>query len=89
MAVPGVRVEDLDISIEGRQLSVPGMLPEREGQGRRYWLQDIPQGQFCRTITLPATVDVDNFEARVHDGLLVLTKPKVAQARARKIAINQ
>ncbi len=88
MAVPGVRVEDLDISIEGRQLSIRGTLPERELEGRRYWLQNIPQGQFSRTITLPATVEVDHIEARVHDGLLVLTMPKVAEARARKIAIS-
>jgi HSP20 family protein len=88
MAVPGVRVEDLDISIEGRQLSTQGTLPEREGEGRRYWLQNIPHGQFSRTITLPVTVEVDNIEARVHDGLLVLTMPKVAEARARRIAIS-
>jgi HSP20 family protein len=63
-------------------------LPEREGEDRRYWLQNIPHGQFSRTITLPVTVEVDNIEARVHDGLLVLTMPKVAEARARRIAIS-
>ncbi len=89
MAVPGVRVEDLDISIEGRQLTIQGTLPQpQEAEGRRYWLQSIPHGQFSRTVSLPATVEADNIQANVHDGLLVLTMPKVAQARARKIQIQ-
>jgi HSP20 family protein len=90
MAVPGVRVEDLDISIEGRQLSIQGTLPEaEEAEGRRYWLQSIPRGRFTRTLALPVAVEADNIQAHAHDGLLVLTMPKVAEARARKIAINQ
>lgn len=97
MAVPGVKVEHLDISIEGRQLSIRGTLPEhgdangenaQSGPQRRYWLQSIPRGQFSRSVTLPSAVETDKIEARVNDGLLVLTMPKVAEARARRISIN-
>lgn len=88
MAVPGISVDDLDISLEGRQLSVRGSLPEADSEGRRYWLQTIPHGQFNRTVTLPTNVEVDNIDARVENGLLRLTMPKVAEAKARKIAIN-
>jgi HSP20 family protein len=89
MAVPGVRVQDLDVSIEGRQLTISGTLPNfSEKEERRYWLQTIPRGQFSRTVSLPAGVDLDNVEARVHEGLLTLTMPKAASARARKIEIT-
>ncbi|CAN5536916.1 Hsp20/alpha crystallin family protein [soil metagenome] len=96
MAVPGVRIDDLDISIEGCQLSIRGNLPDHgdssgEGQNggqRRYWLQSIPRGQFSHGVTLPSAVEADKIEARVNDGLLVLTIPKVAEARARKISIS-
>ncbi len=89
MAVPGIRVDDLDISIEGRQLTIHGTLPHfEEEEKRRYWLQNIPRGEFTRTVTLPVAVEVDTIQANVHDGLLVLTMPKVAQARARKIQIG-
>ena len=90
MAVPGIRSEDLDISIEGRQLTIQGTLPYPDAEGaRRYWLQTIPRGEFRRTVTLPSGVDADGIEARVESGLLTLTMPKPAEAKARKIAIRQ
>ena len=90
MAVPGVSGDDLDISIEGRQLVVQGVLPHtQEDESRRYWLQSIPRGEFRRTVTLPTTVEVDKVEATVNGGLLTLHMPKVGEARARKIAVRQ
>ncbi len=89
MAVPGVQVQDLDVSIEGRQLTISGTLPNvSDNEERRYWLQTIPRGQFSRTVSLPAGVDLDNVEARIHEGLLTLTMPKAASAKARKIEIT-
>ncbi|ADI16016.1 heat shock protein Hsp20 [Truepera radiovictrix DSM 17093] len=88
MAVPGVHVQDLDVSVEGRQLTISGTLPNVADEGRRYWLQTIPRGQFSRTVSLPASVELDNIQASVHEGLLTLTMPKAAAAKARKIEIT-
>ena len=88
MAIPGVESDQLEISLEGRQLSIEGTLDAPEAEGRRYWVQGIPRGQFSRTVSLPTAVEADAIEAKVHDGLLTLTLPKVAEARARKIAIE-
>lgn len=88
MAVPGVQVEDLDISIEGRELSIRGNLPQPDGEDRRYWLQSIPFGEFRRSITLPVQVDLDNIHASVQNGLLTLRMPKQAEARARRITVS-
>ena len=88
MAVPGVLSEDLDISIEGRELTIQGNLPQMEDEGRRYWLQTIPTGEFRRTLTLPVQVEVDGVDASVENGLLTLRMPKQVQARARKINIS-
>lgn len=87
MAVPGVHSEDLDISIEGRELTIQGNLPQTEDEGRRYWLQSIPSGEFRRTLTLPVQVEVDGVNASVDNGLLTLRLPKQVEARARKISI--
>ncbi len=89
MAVPGINIDDLDISIEGRQLSVRGKLPEAAEDGRRYWLQSIPRGDISRTVKLPAAVEVDKIEAQVADGMLSLRMPKLAEAKVHKIAINR
>lgn len=89
MAVPGLRAEDLDVGIEGRQLTIKGKLPEAtDDEERHYWFQGIPRGEFTRTVTLPTTVETDNIEAKVKDGLLSLSLPKVAEAKAKKIAIT-
>jgi HSP20 family protein len=88
MALPGVQIDDLDISIEGRSLAIRGTLPEDEVEDRRYWLQTIPRGEFNRTVNLPANVDLDSVHAKVEHGLLRLTMPKVAEAKARKITID-
>lgn len=88
MAVPGVERDQLDISLEGRQLSVQGRLDPPEGEERRYWLQGIPRGPFSRTVALPTAVEPDGIQAEVRDGLLTLRLPKIAEARARKIAIE-
>ncbi len=91
MAVPGLRPEQLDISLEGRQLTIRGTLPETEeadGEGRRYWSKGIVRGEFQRTVTIPSGVDAEKIVARVDQGLLTLTMPKVVEAKARKILIE-
>jgi HSP20 family protein len=93
MAVPGLGSDDLDISVEGRQLSVRGTLADNgetdpsDDSERRYWLQSIPRGDFSRNVRLPASVDTDAIEARVIHGMLTLTMPKVAAAKVKKIPI--
>ena len=89
LAVPGLEADDLDISIEGRQLTVRATLPGLpEGEKRRYWLQTIPRGAFTRTVRLPSGVDTDQIQAHVHFGMLELRMPKVAEAKVRKVAIE-
>jgi len=91
MAVPGVSADHLDVSIEGRQLSIRGTLPE-EGdgeEGRRYWTRTLPRGEIGRTIKLPAGVDAEAVTARVHEGVLTLTMPKIQEAKVKKIAISR
>lgn len=89
LAVPGLRADDIEVSIEGRQLSIRATLPDVEkANGRRYWMQGIPRGEMSRTVRLPASVEVDAIRADVEQGLLTLTMPKQAEAKVRKIAIS-
>jgi len=90
MAVPGIKADDLDIRLEGRQLTIRGTIPNiTDNEERRYWLQAIPRGEFSRSVTLPATVVIDSVQAKVTDGLLTLTMPKAPEAQAKRIAITQ
>lgn len=87
MPVPGMDPDDLDVSLEGRQLSVRGTLPELEREGRRYWVQGVARGQFARSLRLPVAVEAEAIDARVQNGLLTLTMPKAQEAKVKKIAI--
>jgi HSP20 family protein len=90
LAIPGVQSDDLDISIEGRQLTIRATMPPiPEGEQRRYWMQGIPRGPVTRTIRLPANVDTENVKANVHDGMLMLRIPKAAEAKVRKVEIEK
>jgi len=89
LAVPGVRSEDIDVNIEGRQLTIRAEMPAADEDGRRYWVRSLPRGAFSRTIRLPAGIDSEGIEARVQAGLLVLSIPKAAEARSRRIEISE
>ncbi len=88
MAVPGVAPEDLDLSLEGRQVTIRGRTAEDGDDDRRYWLRGMPRGEFSRTVTVPSGIDANAIEAKVDQGVLTLRMPKVPEAVARKIAVS-
>lgn len=91
LAVPGVNKKDIDISVEGRNLTVKGNYKEaNEGkdEDRQYHVSNFRKGEFTRTITLPDQVDANKIAANVTDGILELQLPKAEAARARKISVN-
>jgi HSP20 family protein len=90
LAVPGVAASAIDVSVEGRVLTVRADLPTTpEGETRRYWLRSLPRGAYTRTVRLPVGIDPDAIEARVANGLLHLRMPKAPEAKVRKLAIHE
>lgn len=87
--VPGVRKEDLQISLSGNRMTIKGESrhEEKEEKGD-YYRCEITRGAFSRTVTLPADVDDARAKAEMHDGMLEITLPKVEQARKRDIKIQ-
>lgn len=87
--LPGVRPEDVKISVEGNVLTVHGtkqqMAEERTERVHRY---ERTYGAFERTFTLPATVDAEHIKAGYDYGVLTITLPKVEQAKPRQIQVE-
>jgi HSP20 family protein len=86
--LPGLKLEDLEIYVTGgNTLSVKGerKQPATEGAWHR---QERGFGSFARVITLPVNVDADKVEAKLSHGLLTITLPKAAVAKARKITVK-
>lgn len=88
-STPGLKPEDLDISVQNNTLSIRGELQqETEREGERWHLQERRYGQFQRTITLPNNVDPNQVGAQYEDGVLTLTLPKSEEAKPRRISVR-
>ena len=88
-SVPGVKPEDLDITVNGSTLSIKGEVKEEtENKKGDYHYKEIRYGQFQRAVALPAEVNVDKAEAKFEDGVLHLTLPEVEQVKPKQITIK-
>ncbi len=86
---PGVRPEDVQISLEGNVRTIHGtkqeVAEERTVRVHRY---GRTYGAFERTFTLPATVDADKISASYESGVLAVTLPKVEKAKPKQIQVE-
>jgi len=85
--LPGIKKEDLDISIAGRRLTVTGERKERERVGilRR---RERVVGRFHYEVTLPGDVDESGIGAHLDEGVLKVRVPKPERDRPRKIEVQ-
>jgi HSP20 family protein len=87
--VPGVRPDDVKISLEGNVLTIHGTKQqEAEERTERVHRYERTYGVFERSFTLPATVDANNIKASYDQGVLTVTLPKMAEARPRQIQVE-
>lgn len=83
--VPGIAIEDLDVSLEKGKLTIRGeRKPSREGEAQ---YDERFCGQFSRTIALNEWVDPDRIEASLVDGVLHLTLSKKPESQRQQIKI--
>jgi len=89
MELPGMREEDLNLTLEGNTLTVSGERKmEKERKQDRYHRIERSYGGFARTFSLPATVDQNAVEAKYESGVLHVSMVKRADARSRQIRIG-
>lgn len=87
--VPGCKAEDIDISVYGNTLTISGekkMKEEKKEKG--YYHVESSYGTFRREITLPTDVDSEKVDATYKDGVLSITMPKSAKAKAVKVKVK-
>ena len=87
--VPGVKAEDLDLSVEGEVLTISGSRePVKIEEGERCRRHERGHGAFSRTISLPFAVDADRVEASYVNGVLRVTLPRSESSKPKKVAIK-
>lgn len=87
--IPGVTADELKITLSGRTLTIKGELKE-EGISENpvFIRRERRTASISRTVDLPAELDADRAEAVIHNGVLTLTLPKIAEVRSKKIKVN-
>jgi HSP20 family protein len=86
--VPGVKKEDLDITLENGVLTVKGSRQFEPNGAKEQLLLGRSYGTFSRSFALPEHLDEEKLSANLADGVLKVEIPKLQKARPRRIAIR-
>lgn len=86
--VPGLRSEDLEISIADNVLTIQGKQVEESSNEGRYRISERRRRAFQRQIRLGRGIDIEHIKAQLKDGVLTITLPKAEEVRERRIEIN-
>jgi len=86
--VPGIKPEDIEVTITGDLLTIKGEFKsEEKTEKRNYLRQERRYGSFCRQINLPANVDSNAAKATFEHGILSLELPKIEAAKAKTVKV--
>lgn len=87
--VPGVKPDDLDVSITRDNVTIRGERSEdRTVSGDDYIHRELFWGSFVRDIPLPEEISVDDAEAVEKHGLLIIRLPKLDKNRQTKLKVK-
>ena len=87
--LPGLKSEDVDISVTGDRLTLRGEIKgENEQKGATYHLREQRYGAFERSLQLPTQVKTDKARAEFEDGILTITLPVAEEVKPKSITIK-
>ena len=88
-SIPGVKVDDIDVSIENRVLTIKATTnSEAEHKDSGYLMRERRSGSFLRSLRLPETVDADQAKTSYNDGVLTVKLPKAESRKAKHLKIE-
>jgi HSP20 family protein len=88
--VPGVREEDIDVTVQDSYLVISGSRnAEERKEGENFYVYERRYGNFSRAFALPENADAQSVEAHMKDGVLEVKVGKRESARPRKIPLGQ
>ena len=88
--VPGVREDDIDVTVQDSYLVISGSRnAEERKEGDNYFIYERRYGNFSRAFALPENADSGSVEAHMKDGVLEVRVGKRESAKPRKIPLGQ
>ena len=86
--LPGLKSEDLDVSVVGGELTIKGERKPLIEESVSYHRHERGTGSFTRVLRLPVEVNAESVQATLHDGVLTIRMPKAEAAMPRKISVQ-
>ena len=87
--LPGMKVDDVQISVTGDLLTIKGKTKEKEEvKEKAYHIREHRYGAFERILSLPTNVIADKAKADFEDGILTVTLPKAEETKPKTITVK-
>jgi HSP20 family protein len=88
-AVPGMKAEEVQISVTGDILTIKGEMSRKdETEEKNYHIREQRWGAFERSVMLPTTVVSDKARAEFENGILTVTLPKAEEVKPKMITVK-
>jgi HSP20 family protein len=88
-ALPGLKAEDVQISVTGEVLTLKGEFKQaQEVKDATYHVKEQRYGSFERSVMLPTEVETDKAKADFENGILTITLPKAEQVLPKTITVK-
>ncbi len=85
--VPGLKPEDLDVTLEGDTLTIRGEIKPSQ-ESKHYLLRERLSGRFERVLTINTPIDTSKVEASFENGVVQITLPKAEAVKPKQIKVN-
>ena len=86
--LPGVKPEQLSVTVERRRLTLSGERTPEGAEHGGYHRRERASGKFSRSMELPADLDVDHAGATFYGGVMTLRIPRAEAAKPRQITVK-
>jgi len=87
--LPGVDKKDIDVSVTSNTVTIKGSTSHEEKEEKGdYYRCEMSRGSYSRTLSLPADVDEAKAKAKLKDGILELTLPKLTKSKRRSVKVE-
>jgi HSP20 family molecular chaperone IbpA len=86
--MPGVKADDLTIDLRDNTLTLSADIAPIDAPDEENILMEYETGRYYRQFTLGEMINQENIDAKLNDGVLRLTLPKVEKATPKKITVQ-
>jgi len=87
--LPGMKKDDIKVSIKDNMMTVSGRREsKKEEKDEKYIRTEIRSGSFCRSFTLPDTINTEKISADYKDGILEVALAKLEEVKPRQIEVK-